>query len=52
MRTATVIVAFHDLQEGVLRLPGDTFQAEEERAKQLEELGFVNLDKRKKTVRK
>lgn len=59
MRSATVVVAFQDLQEGVLRNPGDVFQVEDERAAYLEGLGFVRLDpvdpkpaKRKTTAKK
>ena len=40
---ATVIVAFQDLQEDVLRNPGDVFQAEDDRAAYLEQLGFVQI---------
>ena len=36
-------VAFQDLQEGVLRNPGDVFQAADDRAAYLEKLGFVQL---------
>jgi len=41
---ATVIVAFQDLQEDVLRNPGDVFQAEDDRAAYLESLGFVRCE--------
>ena len=43
MKTATVTVAFQDLQEGVLLNPGDVFQAADDRAAYLEKLGFVQL---------
>jgi hypothetical protein len=58
MRTATVTVAFQDLQEHVLRNPGNVFQAADDRAAHLEELGFVTLapadpkPARKKAVKK
>lgn len=43
MKSATVLVAFQDLQEGVLRNPGDVFQVEDDRAAYLEGLGFVQV---------
>jgi len=54
MKTATVTVTFQDLREGVLRNPGDVFQADDERMAYLEKLGFVQIspDDPPKTTRK
>lgn len=56
MKKATVIVAFHDIQEDVPRVPGDVFSVKDERGTYLEKLGFVSLsqeeDKPKQTKKK
>jgi hypothetical protein len=44
MKTLTVIRTFTDAREDVLRNIGDVFRAEDERAEQLERLGFVTAE--------
>lgn len=41
MKTLTVIRAFTDAREGVLREIGDAFTADDARAEQLRQLGYV-----------
>ena len=59
MKTATAIISFHDLKEGVLRNAGDTFSCSDERGEYLANLGLVRLKdapeekpKRRKTATK
>jgi len=44
MKTLTVIRTFTDAREDVLRNIGDVFRAADERAEELERLGFVTAE--------
>lgn len=44
MKALTVIRTFTDACEGVLRDIGDVFTAEDQRAEQLRQLGFVRVE--------
>lgn len=52
MRTAVTIITFTDAREGVLREIGDVFTAEDERAAELEEKGFVKLEPKKSSTKR
>ena len=47
-----VIVAFEDLKEGVTRNIGDTFEATQQRAKELASYGFVEVEPKKRQTKK
>lgn len=48
----TVLVAFEDLKDGVVRNMGDTFEATQQRAKELASYGLVEIEPKKRQTKK